>query len=345
MVPEFISVHGEQVGGLKRHISFPDASKAMLAYYVVGFFWLLELTNSMSQFVISYSVVLWYYTAKPKGYGPHIPLIRGIIVGTIFHLGTLALGSFLIALCRPLRVVLGSIMGQVRSGENPVCEKIAQCCDTALACYQQYVEFISRSAYIDVCISSSSFGAAARDSFGFIATEGGTVMALTGSCFIYCLAGILSIATLCSGFTYAVLVSNQAWTSESSPHHVGNPLFVTVVSALLAGIVAACFCAVIDHTADTLLYAYVWNKSHGHNTVQKYAPDTLAKLTEYKPISRTSRRHLESRRESGGGRGNVFQAALGTLFSGGGSSPGGRRGGLANSEETASLMESPKHGL
>jgi len=137
------------------------------------------------------------------------------------------------------------------------------------------------------------------------------VLALTGSCFIFCFAGVLGIAALVAEFTYLLVSTNWRWTSDTSPHYVANPYFVTAVAGALAGSVAMCFTVVFDHTADTLLYTYVWNKSHGHNTVQKYAPDTLAGLTEYKPISKPSRR----RSEAGSGARDGRFAALSSFFS------------------------------
>jgi len=327
MRPDFIKVKkGEQVAGLTRSLVFSDAGKAMVVYYLIGFFWLMELTNAISQFVISYSVVLWYYTPKPKGFGPHIPLVRGFIVGVVFHLGTLAMGAFLIASCRFPRMILGYITKHAKVGDNQACEVVAQCLQCCSICSQRYLQYINKNAYIDVCISSTSFCTAAKNSFGFIASEGGKVMQLTGACFIFCFAGVLGIAGVCGGLTYLMVTSSEGWTSDKSLHHVASPYFVAAVAALLAGEVAMCFMVIFDHTADTLLYTYVWNKSHGHNTVQKYAPDSLASLTEYKPISKP-RRSMSS----GAGGGGMF-SAFSTLFTN--NSPKGQ----PNLEESQSLM-------
>jgi len=329
MRPDFIKVErGEEVGGLTRSLTFSDAGKAMVVYYVIGFFWLMELANAMSQFVISYSVVLWYYTAKPKGFGPNIPLVRGFIVGAVFHLGTLAMGAFLIASCRFPRMILGYITKQAKiEGSNKACEMLGQCLQCCTAFSQRYLEYMNKNAYIDVCISSTNFCTAAKNSFGFIASEGGKVMMLTGACSVFCLAGVVGIASACGALTYLMVSSSEGWTSDTSEHHVASPYFVAVVAALLAGEVAVCFMAVFDHTTDTLLYTYVWNKSHGHNTVQKYAPETLASLTEYKPISKP-RRSMSN----GPGGGGVF-SAFSTFFN---NSP--TKGGQASLEESQSLM-------
>mmetsp|Transcript_56270 Transcript_56270/g.164456 ORF Transcript_56270/g.164456 Transcript_56270/m.164456 type:complete len:658 (-) Transcript_56270:499-2472(-) len=290
MQPDFIKLKGEEVGGLTRSLDFPFGSKVMAVYYGFGLVWLMELTNAMSQFVISYSVILWYYTPKPKGYGPHIPLVRGFIVGVVFHLGSLALGAFLMLVCRPVRAVMGYISKQAKSPDNQVFEKVARSMEQCISCYQKYVEFISKNAYIDVCISSTSFCTAAKNSFGFVVSEGGKVLTLTGACYIFTIAGTLGIAFLTGLLTYLLVTTNGTWTSSDSPHYVENPHFVAAVAAALAGYTAMCFMIVFDHTSDALLYTYVWNKFHGHNTVQKYASDSLVGLTEYKPLAKQTGR-------------------------------------------------------
>jgi len=306
MRPDFISVKDEVVGGLTRSLVLSPEAKVMAACYIFGTFWLLELANAVSQFVISYSVVLWYYTPKPKGFGPHIPLVRGFIVGIVFHLGTLALGALLVAICRPLRLMFTLINNKASSGDNFVCEVLRQCASTCHVCFRRYLEPLSKNAYIDVCISSTSFCAAAKTSLGFISTEGGSVLAMTGACFIYCITGVLGISAAVAEFAYIVVATNSEFTTDNSLNYVADPLFVTAICAILGASIAISFMVVFDHSADTLLYTYVWNKSHGHNTVQKYAPDILAMLTEYRPLPKPNRGPAQR-------EGNRFHA-LSSLF-------------------------------
>jgi len=336
MQPDYINVKDEVVGGLTRSFVFSDEGKAMVVYYFFGSLWLMELSHAMSQFIISYSVVLWYYTPKPKGLGPHIPLVRGFIVGVVFHLGTLAMGAFLISVCRGIRLVMGYVSTQAKTGSNHICEMIAQCLMCCITCFQRHVQCISKNAYIDVCISSTSFITASNNSFGFIASEGGKVMLLTGACVIVSFTGVLGISGVTGGLAYILVTSSEAWTSESSPQHVANPYFVAGVASLLAGLVSVCFTVVFDHTADTLIYAYVWNKSHGHNTVQKYTPEALASLLEYKPISKT--RGQGGRVSAGipqtvGSNGGMFNA-FSTFFT----NPSQRQQNANTTEESQALM-------
>lgn len=87
------------------------------------------------------------------------------------------------------------------------------------------------------------------------------------------------------GMTWLLVTSNERWTDPNGAHYVEDPYFVAALTGVIGGSVAMCFMVIFDHCADTLLYVFLWNRSHGHNTVGKYAPDSLASLVDYKKIS------------------------------------------------------------
>lgn len=273
----------------------------------------------MGSFVISYAVVSWYYTPYVNGRKGHnwFGLVWGYVYGCTVHLGTLALGSFLIALLRYLRLICMILDREAKAEGNVVMHiiaKIAMCC---IECFKKFMEWVNKNAYIDVCISSSNFCSAAMHVMSFLAGNGATIAILNGACFVFSFAG-MAIISLSTGYlTYMTCTSNERWTSETSPHHVESPRVLAFVSFIAALYIAHCFMQIFDHTADTLLYTFTWNKSKAHNTVQKYAPETLRNLVEYKPLTKP-KAEKKSGGDAGGG-GGWFSS----LFGGGGSKGGG----------------------
>jgi len=279
-----MEVKGHIVGGLTRTFEFNDEQKSMVAYYAFGMLWLVEMANSMSQFVVSYAVILWYYHPKPKGYGPSVPLIRGAIVGCFFHLGTIAFGAFLIATLRLIRIILMWLSRQAKADGNSVGKALAACCTCCITLVQRYVEFLTKNAYIDVALSSTPFLTAAQNSFGFLTSDTGKVAILNGACFVVSTGVVVGVFVMTGALTWLLVTTNSRWTDPTSAHYVEDPYFVAGLTATIGGSVAICFMVLFDHTADTLLYVFLWNKSHGHNTVARYCPDSLLALMEYRPV-------------------------------------------------------------
>eukprot|EP00930_Biecheleria_cincta_P045470 TRINITY_DN31333_c0_g1_i1.p1 TRINITY_DN31333_c0_g1~~TRINITY_DN31333_c0_g1_i1.p1 ORF type:complete len:700 (-),score=71.44 TRINITY_DN31333_c0_g1_i1:291-2390(-) len=300
MKPEMMDVKGQIVGGLRRTFTFTAEQWGMTAYYVFGMLWLTELFNSLSQFVVAYAVILWYYHPKPKGFGPSMPLIRGFTVGMIFHLGTFAFGSFLISTLRGTRIILLWISRAAKAENNSVAACIAGCCACCVTLIQRYVEFITKNAYIDVAISSTSFFTAAQNAHGFITSDSGKVALLYGACYIVTAGVVLGNFLMTGGLTWLLVTSNERWTDSNSAHYVENPYFVAVLTGCIGASVAMCFMVIFDHCADTLLYVFLWNRSHGHNTVSKYAPDSLVHLLDYKKISNSNGGRVAPREDSQG---------------------------------------------
>jgi len=279
-----ITVGGQTVGGIRRSFKWTEEQKIYIAYYVFGIFWMMELANSIGQFVISYAVVLWYYTVKPKRGGPMCGIFRGYMVACTFHLGTLAFGSFLIAVLRYVRLICLIIEKNAEADGNAVAKCIARAVGCCLECFKKFVKYINKNAYIDVCITSKNFCGAAKDVMEFFAGHGVEVLLMEGACTVFVFAGMVIIPGLNAYITYTLAKSVPRWADENSEHYVQSPEFVAGIAAVFALFITYSFMVIFDHTADTLLYTFCWNKSHAHNTVAKYAPSVLIGNMKYEPL-------------------------------------------------------------
>lgn len=294
----YASVGGTEVNGLRRHFKHDDKEKGFIWFFIFGMFWFMELANAMGQFAISFSVVGWYYTPKPKNHN-WCGLVWGYIYGCTFHLGTLAFGSFIIALCRWLRLVM-TVLERTEGEGNPVAKCIAKILICCITCFEKFFKMINKNAYIDVCITSNNFCGAAGDVMQFLAGHAPEILILNGACFVFCAGGVTLISGLTGFLTYYLVTGQSRWTDEASPHHVESPAFVVAVATIIAIFVSYAFMVIFDHTADTLLYTYCWNKSKAHNTVTKYAPDSLAALVNYAPLKKAEKKAEKKEEENGG---------------------------------------------
>jgi hypothetical protein len=227
---------------------------------------------------------MWYYTPLPKR-KITVPVIKAAWNALYYHLGTLAFGAALIAICRFVRLILGYIAKESEAGGNPVAAMIAKVLICCVTCFKRFMEFINKNAYIDVCITSSSFCVAAKHTFDFIIKEGGKVVLLNGACFIFEVLGAFAISTTGAYGTFLLVTKVPRFCENTSDHYVAHPEVAAGAGFFISLTIAAAFMNIFDHTADTLLYTFAWNRNHDHNSAELYCPETLAKLLEYEPES------------------------------------------------------------
>lgn len=291
MEPEVIEGDEGQITSVKRKLVFSHEQYFILFTYVLGAVWLIEVSRSLTTFVISYAVTIWYYTEIPKNYGPSFPLMRGLIIGTLFHSGTIVWGALCLALTRPFRMVFLLFSRHAKENGNPVLAMCASFCSPCVRCAQRNLEFITKNAYIDTVLSSKDFLTSAQNSHGFIDADRAKVKELTGALWVISLSvvsGIFVVTVSMLWFILSIQESQNEGEGHDVGHEVENPYFVVVMSGILAASLSGSFMVVFEHCSDTLLYIFLWNKSHGHNTVAKYCPEALSNLMGYQKTSEKS---------------------------------------------------------
>lgn len=79
-------------------VDWTHGTKICIAYHIFALFWINAFILGMNQFIIGASACLWYYECNTdtKGRGT---VCRAYTYALRYHLGSVAFGSFLIALC------------------------------------------------------------------------------------------------------------------------------------------------------------------------------------------------------------------------------------------------------
>lgn len=85
-----------------------------------------------------------------------------------YHLGTLAFGSLIIAICRIIRVMLEYIDRKLKKYDNEVTKAILCCCKCFFWCLESFLKFINRNAYIMCAIHGKNFCGSAKDAFSLL---------------------------------------------------------------------------------------------------------------------------------------------------------------------------------
>lgn len=81
-----------------------------------------------------------------------------------YHLGSVAFGSFCIAVITMIRIVfeyLAKKYEAVAGKDNPIYKAVACCMRCILWCLDTYVKFITKNAFVQIALNSMGFCSAA----------------------------------------------------------------------------------------------------------------------------------------------------------------------------------------
>jgi len=148
-----------------------------------SFVWFYFFHVAIFTLVTALSVSHWYFyrndpnqcsgtgwrTDITEGWYPGRPMVLALWRVVWYHLGTAAMGSFVMTLVTMPRIILEYINSQSEADANPVLKGIIWCTRCCLCCLQNCVQFITEYAYVYCAVTGSPFWSSARKSFQLIA--------------------------------------------------------------------------------------------------------------------------------------------------------------------------------
>ncbi|CAE7588626.1 Slc44a5 [Symbiodinium microadriaticum] len=160
-----------------------------------------------SCFVYAYMTEMWYYSpVDDKEFEGSGLLCDAYFNIARYHIGSLAYGSLLIFIFRPLRVVLDVLTRPIRKAEEDdenccvwAVSKVNCCrkgCEKLVGFYKEYLRPLRRSAYMDMAMTGHDFQQSSRDANYFLDGRTVNVSEFDGAA--------LLVATACSFFVSAL---------------------------------------------------------------------------------------------------------------------------------------------
>jgi len=261
------------------HLTHTKEQYLEMLFYMLMSFWILCFVNALYQFIVAYGVCEYYKTPYDHDQEKDVgccALWDGLFFGLLYHGGSLALGSLLIAVLMVIQQVIRYAQKKEKeAGGNTLVDCVLCCCLCAVGCCKEIVEFIDKNAYIDIALTSNNFCDAAKDALQVITEIGGAMAILNGATFVFATFGTIMITLGCGAFTY-VVASSGTFSEQSSQFEVANPIGPMLVSCAIGLLVALSFMHVFDMTSDTLLYCYGYDLKTGQGT--QTAPTALKEL-------------------------------------------------------------------
>lgn len=158
----------------------------LVIYHIFSLLWAVQFIQGVAALTIAGAVAGWYSSRKFTTNDPNVAAVTykqsrfpifSSLRRTIFnHLGTVAVGSFLIALIQFIRIVAAYLTKKMEPAakQNSMVRFLLCCVHCFLKCLQAIVEIVTRNAYIFTALKGDSFFRAGRRVFSLISNHGKT---------------------------------------------------------------------------------------------------------------------------------------------------------------------------
>ncbi|XP_058128936.1 choline transporter-like protein 1 [Anopheles ziemanni] len=214
-------------------------------YNLLAFLWFSQFVIGCQHMVIAGAVAGWFFTRNKATLGHPIARSYGNLVR--YHLGTVAFGSFVIALVQFLRTLLKLLMHSVRNPQNRVTSFLFDCCQCCLQCFERFLQYLTRNAYILTAMHGDPFCRAGRNAFRLLTSNALRVFAINSvGDFVLVLAKVFVVVA-------TVLIGMELIQQKQGMHHPYVPLILVGIFAYL---VAHCFMTVYEMTVDTIFLCF-----------------------------------------------------------------------------------------
>ena len=230
-------------------IHFDKGLGAMLGYHFFGLLWTSQFIVAVTLTTLAGAFAPFYWTRGVAG-EVRAPVSTSLKRTLRYSLGSLAFGSFIVAVIQFVRTVVKYMENKMKAlkEKNVIVSYVMYCVNCFLWCLQKIAQFINRHAYVVIAIEGLSYCQAAGKG---ISIMGGNLMRVAavnviGDSFLF--LGKVAVAALCK------LISVEVF--GMSDLELSSPFMPTLLVFFLSLFVASLFFSVAEMAIDTVLMSY-----------------------------------------------------------------------------------------
>jgi len=234
------------------------------ARFAISFFvylWNNAFNMALGQMLIAMCVSLWFF-AKDKT--SEFVVKRGVVTIFRYHVGTVAFGSFVVAVVQFIRYLMYYFEQQAKAQKNRVMVLVLKALQCCIWCFEKCLKFLNKNAYIQTALHGTNFCTSAKKAFHLIlrnALRFGT-MAVLGS--VVHAIGFFSIVSGTGCIGYLLMRAMHPNTS---------PFVPLIVMLAVAYIVARLYMNVFHLAVDTCLQCFLAVEEMGEGA--DFVPEVL----------------------------------------------------------------------
>ncbi|UJR13348.1 hypothetical protein I4U23_000366 [Adineta vaga] len=235
----------------KSFISFVNQNQWLPQFFsAFMFFWLTAFVIGFGELVLAGVYARYYWDGRRVGI-PCSSLCLSLFRALVFHIGTLAFGSLLIAIMKIIRTILEYVQNKFKDKTGKIARCMMCCCRCCLLCLEKFIKYLNRNAYIMTAIYGTGFFTSARRAFAVIISNPLRLLVIDKVCDFLIFLGKLSITAGIGILAFFFFTHRIARAEKYVPelHYYFIPLLLIIIGTY---IVATCFFSVYSMAVDTL---------------------------------------------------------------------------------------------
>lgn len=159
----------DTTGGVKT-LRLDTAQRGVIIAALIIFLWVVVFLVGCNQATIAGASSAWYFTRRKELLPSFAAGASGLTL-FLHHLGSVAVGSFLITLLYVVRIIVLYIDRKMKEQglkENAIVKCFCCCLNCCLGCMSRILEFITSNAYIVMSIYGTNFFSSASTAVGLL---------------------------------------------------------------------------------------------------------------------------------------------------------------------------------
>jgi len=246
-----VQVNTYEVNGQEmsyREFVYTDNMRYAGLYLLFVWFWTTQFIVALGQIIIAMCVASWYFARDKKTVG-NLTVFSSIKRTLIYHSGTAAFGSLLIAIIKTIRAIVMYLQKKAKKSKSKIAMAVLCCIQCCLWCIEKCMKFMNKNAYIQTAIFGYSFCKASRCAFFLILRNIARILAVSMVSEIVGLLGKLLVPAATLLLTYLSLQY-----SGVQLYSFWSPLLFTFI---LSYMVTDVFIEIFQMAISTILQCFV----------------------------------------------------------------------------------------
>lgn len=238
-------------------------------YNLFMLFWIMNFIIAFGQMVLA-GAFASYYWSFDKSQMISFPILASLGRTLLYHTGSLAFGSLIIAIIQIIRVALEYLDQRLKGSQNVVAKFFLKCLKCCFWCLEKFMKMINKNAYILIAIYGKNFCVSAKNAFCLIMRNIIRVAVVDKvTDFILFIGKLVCVGAIgvAAFFFFDGRIPFLAQYADSlNLNYYLVPVIVLVIATF---VIASCFFSVYGMAVDTLFLCFLQDLEVNDGSAEK----------------------------------------------------------------------------